>query len=255
MKKTNSKSAKISFYLVLAMCMAMIGVSCWFAYTQTSEEITLQLDSAMDSVQNFYSAERTTEAPTAAPTEKSSPISGGSWEISSYAETDAPIREASASPESAPEEQTTQAPTAAPVSAPVQTLRFPVNGEILKPYSNGELVKSETTGVWQTHNGIDLACAKGDPVFAMDKGIISDITEDPLWGVCVTVDHQNSVCSRYCGLQTDVEVSVGDPVTVDTALGAAGNTADVESAMDCHVHFEVTQGERYLDPESYIQGE
>lgn len=250
--KSNSRSARVSFYLVLAMCMAMIGVSCWFAYTQTSEEITMQLDSAMDSVQSFYSAERATEPPTAAPTEKA--LYDGSWEMSSQIETDAPIREASVSPDPLPEEPT-QTPTEVPVSAPVQALRFPVNGEILKPFSNGELVKSETTGVWQTHNGIDLACTKGDPVFAMDKGLVCDITEDPLWGVCVTVDHQNSVCSRYCGLQTDLEVSVGDPVTVDTALGAAGNTADAESAMDCHVHFELIQGDRYLDPESYIRGE
>lgn len=244
----NTRSGRLSFYLVLAMCAAMIGVSCWFAYTQTSEELTLELDSALDSAQDFRTMEKMTENTTQAPaaTEPAAASPMHYKEDAPETEPEAPVQQAAAvlvPPTEAPAE------TAA---APSQNPRYPVNGEVLKPYSGGELVKSETTGIWQTHNGVDLACTIGDPVFAMDKGIVSDITKDPLWGVCVTIDHQNSVFSRYCGLQEDLEVSVGDAVTPDTILGAAGNTADVESAMDPHLHFEVMQGEQYLDPASYI---
>ena len=34
---------------------------------------------------------------------------------------------------------------------------MPVDGEIIWEYSNGELVKSETLGVWKTHDGMDIA--------------------------------------------------------------------------------------------------
>ena len=39
---------------------------------------------------------------------------------------------------------------------------MPVNGEILEPFSNGELVKSETLGYWKTHDGVDIKADLAD---------------------------------------------------------------------------------------------
>lgn len=47
---------------------------------------------------------------------------------------------------------------------------MPVNGEILEPFSNGELVKSETLGYWKTHDGVDIKADLGEPVKAMNQG-------------------------------------------------------------------------------------
>ena len=41
---------------------------------------------------------------------------------------------------------------------------MPVNGEIINPFSNGELVKSETLGVWKTHDGVDIKADNGTQV-------------------------------------------------------------------------------------------
>ena len=58
----------------------------------------------------------------------------------------------------------------------------------LNPFSDGELIKSETTGTWQTHNGVDLSCAAGADVFAIDTGTVSKVCSDALWGYTVTID-------------------------------------------------------------------
>ncbi len=132
---------------------------------------------------------------------------------------------------------------------------YPMAGKILQSFSDGELVKSTTTGVWQTHNGIDISGALGDEVHAMDAGIVKQITQDPLWGIVVVIDHKNGIFSRYCGLNTGLSVSEGDTVTAGMTIGALGDTAEIEGAMETHLHFEVMQGEKYIDPVKYLTGE
>ncbi|MCL2055571.1 MAG: hypothetical protein FWG90_14230, partial [Oscillospiraceae bacterium] len=41
---------------------------------------------------------------------------------------------------------------------------IPVEGEIGEPFSNGELVKSKTLGVWKTHDGVDIMAPLGAEV-------------------------------------------------------------------------------------------
>ncbi|MDE5564238.1 MAG: M23 family metallopeptidase, partial [Oscillospiraceae bacterium] len=130
--------------------------------------------------------------------------------------------------------------------------RLPCNGEILQEYSNGELVKSVTTGVWQTHNGIDIAADPGDPVYPMDPGVVMTIEEDALWGVCVTIDHKNGIYSKYCGLHPGLSVTEGDAVTNTEPIGNVGNMIEVENALPSHLHFELRQGDVLINPIAYL---
>lgn len=243
--RTNKKSGRLSLVLVMLLCAAMIGASCWFAYTQTAKDISIDLNSVLEEGQLAAAAPET-----ALPRPASTTVRA----------TEPP---ATQPPATAP--PTTQA--AAVIYAPSQTTetvtetialadtsrRYPAEGELLQPYSGGELVKSSTTGVWQTHNGMDIAAALGDAVYPVEAGVVCAVEEDALWGICVTIDHRNGYFSRYCGLNPGLNVSQGDEVTITDAIGAAGDTADVESAMECHLHFEVLQGERYVDPVAYIE--
>ena len=129
----------------------------------------------------------------------------------------------------------------------------PLEGDILAPFSDGELVKSETTGTWQTHNGVDLLCETGTPVNAMDNGTVTQVVQDPIWGYCVTIDHGNNVESRSCGLDANVLVKEGDAVESGQQIGTTGNTADIESKLEPHLHFEVRQNGQYVDPIAYLE--
>lgn len=244
--KTNKKSGRLSLVLVMLLCAAMIGASCWFAYTQTAKEITLDLNSVLEEGQLAANAPETAlprpAATTVRPTEPPATKPPAAT---------APPENRAAAVIYAPS-QTTETVTET-IALAVTSRRYPAEGDLMQPYSGGELVKSPTTGVWQTHNGMDIAAALGDAVYPVEAGIVCAVKDDALWGICVTIDHRNGYFSRYCGLNAGLNVSEGDEVTITDAIGAVGDTADVESAMESHLHFEVLQGEHYIDPVAYIE--
>jgi len=265
--KTNSKTkdrktGHLSFYLVLMLCMAMISVSCLFAYAQTKNEIVLDMNSVME-METAIPRETTPKAtvpPTESPTEPESqaptvPIIKASIQPLETAPTETetePLTQQAAvidAPETAPEvTDITEEVEAASAEPPC----WPLNGEILEAFSNGELVKSATTGIWQTHNGVDIAGTLGDTVCAVNAGIVTNIENDALWGVSVTIDHKNGIITKYCNLNAGLTVNEGQKVEKGAVIGALGDTADAESAMQTHLHFEVMQGAHYLDPAAYL---
>ncbi|WP_242836644.1 M23 family metallopeptidase [Ruminococcus flavefaciens] len=119
---------------------------------------------------------------------------------------------------------------------------------VIEPFSSGELVKNATTGTWQTHNGTDIAAEVGSDVMAVENGEISSVTNDPLWGVTVVLDHKNGFFTRYCGLGADLAVQQGDTVSRGDIIGAVGQTADIESAEAPHLHIEITHNGAFVDP-------
>ncbi len=149
---------------------------------------------------------------------------------------------------------------AEPVSADEAGLIFetpktvPIAGaSVINPYSGGELVKSETLGVWKTHDGVDIAAPTGTAVSAMMKGVVSEVKNDPLWGVCVVIDHGDSVVGHYCGLSENVTVKAGQEISMGEIIGQVGNTADAECKLEPHLHFGVTVGGAWTDPMKFIE--
>ena len=240
------KRTALRYWGVVLVSTAMIGAACWFAYTQTADLVQHEMDSTVSSIRELPAAHPETAIPrtTTTPRHTTAPP------IQTTAARTEPAAVIYAPSTTAATTVTTETTTLPPSQATPS--RWPVEGAIIQPFSNGELVKSETTGVWQTHNGVDLACTPGDPVYAMDPGTVTAVTDDPLWGMTVTVDHKNGIITRYCGLAPGLDVTEGDTVTNVDPLGCAGETADCESALPTHVHFEVRQGDRYIDPEAYL---
>ena len=133
-----------------------------------------------------------------------------------------------------------------------QALYMPVNGEIINEFSNGELVKT-SAGVWRTHDGIDIKADIGTEVKAMTKGTVSEVYADSLWGNCVVIDHGDGITGYYFGLEPQINVTAGDEVSAGQVIGTVGNTADIESDMESHMHFELKYGNEWIDPVSYIE--
>ena len=130
---------------------------------------------------------------------------------------------------------------------------MPLEGEVVNPFSGGELVKNITLKEWRTHDGADLAAAEGTPVKAIADGTVVELEEDPLWGVCVAVSHSDGAVSYYMGISANVEVSVDDTVTLGQTIGYVGNTAQIEIGQESHLHLGLRSGEEWVDPISYIQ--
>ena len=129
---------------------------------------------------------------------------------------------------------------------------MPVNGEIINPFSNGELVKSETLGVWKTHDGVDIKAEAGTQVKAMNHGTVTKVWEDSLWGNCIILDHGDGIQSHYYNLSKAMTVIVGDEVDSGEVIGAIGDTAEIEAAQPSHLHFAVKRNGEWIDPISFI---
>ncbi len=131
---------------------------------------------------------------------------------------------------------------------------MPVSGEISHPFSNGELVKSETLGVWKTHDGCDILCPLGTDVLSMSDGVIKEIREDPLWGVYVIIEQSNGLEVHYCGLAKELNVKVGQEVKSGEIIGKTSDTCQAEIIQEPHLHLGVKQGGKWIDPVSVIDG-
>ena len=222
------------FYIVLALCIAAIGISGWFLFsTLTREEPERPVGgSASITVTPKPTA-------TAAAIQPQKPV---------VTATARPAATASAAATAAPSAaQPTPTPTPTPKSAPT-SLTWPVQGELLAGYSVETLAYDATMGDWRTHDGVDIAATAGTEVRAPASGVVTEVTEDVMLGTTVVIDHggnMTTTCANLAGMPT---VEVGDTVTVGDVIGSVGDTAIAESALPSHLHFSVAQDGQSVDP-------
>ena len=129
---------------------------------------------------------------------------------------------------------------------------LPIQGEVLTAFSVDQLLYNETLDDWRTHDGVDIAAAEGDAVLAACAGTVSSITDDPLMGTTVVIQHSGGYETTYANLQAEPAVETGDTVTAGQAIGAVGTTAAAESAQGAHLHFAVTREGEAVDPQTFL---
>ncbi len=232
-----SKSKEKGFYIALIASVAMIGTACWFAYSQTTQNLENQLDYLEESTAEITETQQEVDKP----------------------QTDIPKETVTAKPavtQTEPVVTTEQAVIKIkPATSNTKNTAsiMPVeNGEVISEFSNGELVKSLTTNAWQTHNGIDISAEVGTEIKCIANGTVSEIANDALWGVVVTVDHGGGLITKYCGLNEALNVQAGETVNLGSALGTLAKNPDIESAEPSHLHFEMLKNGAYVNPLEYI---
>ncbi len=195
-------------------------------------------------------------------TPTSSPDSQNTWVFSAPDNTPVNKEQSGVEREESSVPEVSEAEASAPeteeaeeVNKPVQTAArniMPVEGEISHPFSNGELVKSETLGVWKTHDGCDILCPIGTDVKSMSSGTVTEIKDDPLWGICVVIDQDNGLTAEYCGLAKELSIKTGQEVKEGEIIGKTSDTCQVEIVQEPHLHLGVKQGGKWIDPMSVI---
>lgn len=240
------------FYAALSMSVAMVGAACWYAYSQAGKPtapavISEQSQSAEAKRPAPASTALTRPAYTAPTMTTARPATVTTAQPVEAEEAAAILRHTTAVTEP-------EAPQPAETTAPVEQPLPPLEGAVLQRFSHGELVKSPTTGIWSTHNGVDYAAPYGTEVCVTEDGTVTSVGKDALWGICITVLHENGTVTRYCGLNEGLSVAAGDVIPRGTVLGAVGDTNEAESTMEPHLHFEVLHNDAYIDPESYLCG-
>ena len=147
---------------------------------------------------------------------------------------------------------TTQTPTeetsAQPDNLPFTgNFALPLGTQILKDYSNGEMVSSKTMNDWRVHNGIDFTGAEGAEILAIQTGTVTNVYSDEMWGIVVEIDHSNTMTAKYCGLKSGTTLKKGENVKKGGVIGKLG-TIPVEQADGPHLHLEITVNGVITDP-------
>lgn len=126
---------------------------------------------------------------------------------------------------------------------------LPFGNAVQKAYSDGKPAYSLTMGDWRTHDGVDFAGELGQKVKALADGKVTAVTENPLWGTMITVDHGMEVISRYYGVKPAVKA--GDSVKVGDALGTLV-MIPCEALDAPHLHLEMSVDGKTVDPVAAI---
>ena len=133
------------------------------------------------------------------------------------------------------------------------TFKYPVIGEVLTEYAKDKLVYSNTLDEWITHTGIDIKADKTSVIKASADGVVTSILNDPRYGLTVVISHDEGYETIYSNLLTAEFVVEGEEVKQGQTIGTAGNTASFESGMESHLHFEIMQDGKYLNPSIYLK--
>ncbi len=143
-------------------------------------------------------------------------------------------------------------PTKPSTSTSPAVFTWPVKGGIMRDFSVDTLMPDATMGDWRTHCGIDIAANLGTSVLAPSDGTVLSVLEDDLMGTTVVIEHENGVQSVLANLSPVAVVKAGDTVTTGTVIGAVGETALSESAMEPHLHFEMSKDGDVVNPLDYL---
>lgn len=124
---------------------------------------------------------------------------------------------------------------------------LPMGTDIIKDFSNGEMVQSRTTGDWRVHNGVDFGGSAGNEVTAVSKGKVTKVYNDGFWGTVVEIDHGNGMTVRYCGMKEGSCLPEGTEVEKYDKIGSLGHVP-IEISDEDHLHLEVVIDGEYVDP-------
>lgn len=124
---------------------------------------------------------------------------------------------------------------------------MPMGTDIIKDFSNGEMVFSKTMGDWRVHNGVDFSGSAGNDVVAVADGKITKVYDDSFWGTIVEIDHGNGMTARYCGVRKGSTPAEGAEVKIREKIGSLGHIP-VEIGEEDHLHLEVTVDGEIVDP-------
>ncbi|WP_157664775.1 M23 family metallopeptidase [Bordetella genomosp. 9] len=101
-------------------------------------------------------------------------------------------------------------------------------------------------GVAKFHRGVDLAAPQGTPVMASAPGTVTFVGNVRGYGNLVALRHANGLESYYAHLHAIAStVGVGTRVAQRDVIGTVGATG---TATGPHLHFEIRQHGRPLDP-------
>ncbi len=123
---------------------------------------------------------------------------------------------------------------------------MPTAGKLSSPFG---MRKHPVLGYERMHNGIDLAAARGTPIYATRAGKVTRCAYQANGaGNYVSINHLDGFSSIYMHM-THYVVSAGQSVSQGQLIGYVGNTG---ISTGDHLHFGVSYAGTYVNPLAYV---
>ena len=104
-------------------------------------------------------------------------------------------------------------------------------------------------GYARMHNGVDMACAQGTPIYATRAGTVTAASYQAGGaGNYVSINHGDGFASIYMHM-THYVVSAGQTVAAGQLIGYVGSTG---LSTGPHLHFGISYAGTYVNPLAYI---
>lgn len=242
-KKLRSVLSGAGFYAVLSICLVIVAAGGYFAFRRQSGERPAAEDlppnvAADAPAPNLYVPEEIPEGPAVPEPEAAETVSPEALEALDAEETPA-----------MPEAEIDPAPVV--VEAP-RLIVNPLRGDVVMAFSVDELLYSPTLADWRIHDGVDISAKPGTTVMAASPGTVAEVTDDPMMGTQVTIEHQGGYVTVYANLQETPAVAEGDYVSAGQIIGAVGTTASAEASQSPHLHFAVRKDGVPVNPDDFL---
>ncbi len=123
---------------------------------------------------------------------------------------------------------------------------LPSGNDIQRDFSPAIPTYDITMGDWRTHRGIDFSAEEGSEIKAVGNGKVTRVLSDRSYGYILEIDH-GDFTARYCGLEQENALKLGDTVKKGDTVGKAG-LIPCEAGQESHFHFEVIKNGVFVDP-------
>lgn len=224
---------KNGFYLALAACVVAVGIVSIIAAGNPGTEpdpMDVQKQQSPRLEDEINALKSPSPSPFATPTAMATA-------------TVSPSPTMSPSPSPSPSKTRSNAST-------LSKLQMPLDGEVIKEFSDEVLVYNSTLNMWMTHNGIDIK-ANSESVTAALAGEVVSIEADENRGNVVTIKHSSRQTTIYAGL-SETTVAEGAKVSAGQEIGKVGTPA-FEANDGAHLHFEHVLDGKQADPVKSIK--
>lgn len=214
-------------YIVIAFGLIAVGIIAWFTVSRISRGTTESpTPSTTPSKDQTYDKPYTSYNDTTGPDSTMSDVANSVSDI----------------PYASSEPEVSKPQKSEPKQAPI----MPIDGEILKDFSNSALQFSQTYGDMRLHTGLDIKAELGATVKSSASGTVTATDESALFGKTVTIDHGDGIIIKYCGLE-NVLVSTGKKVNMGDPIAVVGSIPS-ECADNSHIHLEATKNGEVVSP-------
>jgi len=133
------------------------------------------------------------------------------------------------------------------------TFTYPLQGEVVLPYSIDHAVYDPTLEQYRTNASVSISAEKGAEVKAAADGTVTAVAEDAESGKVVTISHADGWVTAYGQLAEGVSVKKGDKVKQGQTIGSVAAPTKYGTALGSHLEFSMEQGGKTEDPMKHLK--